>query len=55
MDSGNVSANYLYYSGGEERLLTYAFRPVITLKSNVQIDTDNSGDGSTAEQAYIIK
>ena len=55
VDSGNVSANYLYYSGGEERLLTYAFRPVITLKSNVQIDTDNSGDGSTAEQAYIIK
>lgn len=33
----------------------YAFRPVITLNSNVQIDTANSGNGSTANDGYAIK
>lgn len=32
-----------------------AFRPIITLNSNVQIDTENSGDGTTAKTAYAIK
>ena len=53
--SGGVYAYYLYYSGDIETPNTYAFRPVITLNSNVQIDVANSKDGSTSEQAYIIK
>jgi len=53
--SGGVDADRLYNSSGNELPFAYAFRPVITLNSNVQIDTANSGNGSTAEQAYIIK
>ncbi len=55
VDNGRVDANYLYYSGDYENPRTFAFRPVITLNSNVQIDTENSGDGSSAKQAYAIK
>ena len=39
------------YTGTEKA----AFRPVITLNKNVQIDTTKAANGSTAEQAYIIK
>ena len=53
--SGNVHAYNLYISNGEEYSNDYAFRPIITLNSNVQIDTANSGDGNTAEQGYAIK
>ena len=55
VDSGIVNAYLLCDSfvGGNSR--GYAFRPVITLNSNVQIDTANSGNGSTAEQGYAIK
>ena len=53
--SGKVGALCLYTSHGDENSASVAFRPVITLNSNVQIDTSNSGDGSTAEQAYVIK
>ena len=55
--SGNVNteSNSLCNSSDSEGSLNYAFRPVITLNSNVQIDTSTSGDGSTVEQAYAIK
>ena len=54
--AGFISANTLYYSNNSgEYASTWIFRPVVTLNSNVQIDESNSGDGSTAEQAYIIK
>ena len=53
--SGKVGTLFLYSSRGDEHSDSVAFRPVITLNSNVQIDTSNSGDGSTAEQAYVIK
>ena len=53
--SGYVIANCLYYSDGNELPCACAFRPVITLNSNVQIDTVNSGNGKTAEQGYAIK
>ena len=33
----------------------FSFRPVVTLNSDIKIDTVNSGNGSTAEQAYVIK
>ena len=53
--SGRVDAGDLFYSGDYEYFNYYAFRPIITLNSNVQIDTTNSGNGSTAEQGYAIK
>ena len=55
VDSGYVGANILYYSYGNGNPFAYAFRPVITLNSNVQIDTANSGNGSTANDGYAIK
>ena len=55
VNSGNVGASTSYNSHDDMGYRTYAFRPVITLNSNVQIDTENSGDGSTVEQAYVIK
>ena len=48
----NTEPNSLCNSLGSERSCAYAFRPVITLNSNVQAI---SGDGSIAEQAYVIK
>ena len=53
--SGGAYAFYLATSGGTQKPYDAAFRPVITLNSNVQIDTENSGDGSTAAQGYAIK
>ena len=53
--SDHVRANGLCGSGGVEYPDAYAFRPIITLNSNVQIDTVNSGNGKTAEQGYAIK
>ena len=55
VDSGKVSADYLCYSDNGEISKNYAFRPVVTLNADVQIDTVNSGNGSTAELAYVIK
>ena len=55
VDSGNVDAYFLCNSSGAWNPFGYAFRPVITLNSNVQIDTVNSGNGKTVEQGYAIK
>ena len=55
INDGSVSGYDLYGSGGGETPRNCAFRPVITLNSNVQIDTENSGNGSTAVQGYAIK
>ena len=53
--SGGVNARGLCHSIDIERSGGYAFRPIITLNSNVQIDTANSGNGSTANDGYAIK
>ena len=53
--SGDVNASSLFNSYDGEGSRDYAFRPVITLNSNVQIDTANSGNGSTANDGYAIK
>lgn len=45
----------VYSSYGDVASTSYAFRPIVTLKSNVLIDLENSGNGSTAEQGYAIK
>ena len=55
VNSGSVGAGNLYGSNTYARSTELAFRPVITLNSNVQIDTATSGDGSTSEQSYKIK
>ena len=55
VENGSVKADDLCGTSGYQLPLSYAFRPVVTLNSNVQIDNQNSGDGSTAEQAYAIK
>ncbi len=55
VNSGNVRACTLYSTTNSESTSSYNFRPVVTLNSNVQIDTSTSGDGSTAEQTYVIK
>ena len=53
--SGYVFAYYSYSSDSRKNDASFAFRPVVTLNSNVQIDTANSGNGSTAEQGYALK
>ena len=52
--SGNVGSDDLYYSGCGDFSVYSACRPVITLNSNIQIDTTNPGDG-TENNAYNIK
>ena len=54
-NSSSIGATHLYLSSDVEISISNSFRPVITLNSNVQIDTENSGDGSTAAQGYAIK
>ena len=44
VDSGNVNAYLLYSSDDDEDSLVFAFRPCITLNSNVQV---TSGSGSS--------
>ena len=53
--SGNIDARRICDAYVNESSDSYAYRPVVTLNSNVQIDTTNTGDGSTEEQAYAIK
>ena len=55
MNDGGIYGHAACSSNNFENPYECAFRPVITLNSNVQMDTENSGDGSTAEQAYKIK
>ena len=49
VDSGSVHANYLYYSGDGEGFHVYAFRPIITLNSNVQVTSGNGNPNSPFE------
>ena len=57
--NGYISNEDLYYNNGvshTDGLVAYAFRPVITLNSDVQIDAkDTTKDGTTANNAYILK
>ena len=55
VNSNGVGGQGLSDSGSGEGKPSSHVRPIITLNNNVQIDTANSGNGSTAEQAYIIK
>ena len=53
--SGYITAQCLYNSNNGKYPYECSYRPVITLNSNIKIDTVNSGNGSTSEQAYVIK
>ena len=54
VSSGRVNSHDLYWSDGDDGSDYNACRPVITLNSNVQIDTAKPGDG-TENNAYNIK
>ena len=49
VDSGNVNANNLYYSSASEASLAFAFRPCITLNSNVQVTSGNGTESTPFE------
>ncbi len=49
VDSGNVYAGDLYYSRGYKFPRDYAFRPVITLNSNVQVTSGNGTESTPFE------
>ena len=49
VSSGGVFANILYYSSGREYSGGFAFRPVITLNSNVQVTSGNGTESTPFE------
>ena len=49
VSSGGVFANILYYSSGREDSGGFAFRPVITLNSNVQVTSGNGTESDPFE------
>lgn len=54
--TGSVNGFTLYSSNKYSDDNSYSIRPVITLNANVQIDrTDSTKDGSSTENAYILK
>ena len=53
--SGNVEAIALCFSSGREYSHDGALRPIITLNANIKLDPTNSRDGTSPEQAYVIK
>ena len=55
IDSDILADRSLYNSANVQKSADFSFRPVVTLNSNIKIDTVNSGNGSTSEQAYVIK
>ena len=55
VNSGYASAGTLFISTGKENSPTCALRPIITLNANVKLDPTNTGDGTSSEQAYVIK
>ena len=46
VNSGNVAAYSLYYSNNNENSINFAFRPVITLNSNVRVTSGNGNQDS---------
>jgi hypothetical protein len=52
---GTIDGPHLYDSSEEIRNISYYFRPVITLNSNVQLDTTKAADGTQPSTAYEIK
>ncbi len=56
VSSSYVDYSYLYDSDGDGGSSTYRVRPVVSLESNVRIDTDVVGaNGGSPDTAWIIK
>ena len=54
IEDGNIRASSVYGTGKVKEAVNY-FRPVITLNSNVQLDTTKAADGTQPSTAYEIK
>ena len=52
---GGVNRGDLFYSYGDSDCYYYRVRPVVSLKSDIQIEKTDANDGSTLEKACIIK
>ena len=55
VNSGNIGNKRLYTISNIVDNWTAAFRPVITLNTEVKIDTEKTRDGNSAETAYVLK
>ena len=55
ISSNDVTAFGLCYSSNKEYSISGALRPIITLNSNVQLDTTKAADGTHTSTAYEIK
>ena len=55
ISSNDVTAFGLCYSSNKEYSISGALRPIITLNSNVQLDTTKAADGTQPSTAYEIK
>ena len=56
VNNGAIGASYLYCSNEKLDSCDRAIRPIITLNSNVQLDTnDTTKDGTSVNKAWIIK
>ena len=51
----NVDAEIMLYSGGTVAWNNSGIRPVVSLKSGIEIEKDEINDGSTLEKACKIK
>ena len=54
INKNSIGGYTLYTSNNIPNTYNLSYRPVITLNSNVQINTENLADGSSPEKAYII-
>ena len=54
IDNGRIFVDYFCFSSGGDYPYKCSFRPIITLNSNIQIDTTNAGEG-TKSSPYNIK
>ena len=56
VSSSGVYAFIFFISDGGERSVPLYVRPVVSLESNVEIDTSIAGkDGSSPDKAWVIK
>lgn len=53
--ASSLYAYDMYYNYGSPNSYVCAFRPIITLNSNVKLDITNIGDGSSPQNGYSIK
>ena len=52
---GFIDPRWLYDSYHSANTVSFGDRPIVILNSNIEIDTENSGDGSTSTLAWKLK